>query len=124
LANAQKLTVLSEIRKGRQQMNTKKIVFSGMVTGVVGVGLGLVVLALAPCPYTGKPYQNLDRTYTLIGGIAGLLIGASQETIRQLKKERDYEEAIAEKFRQAKDSFLHLHSDSAHLINHVEKDRF
>lgn len=74
-------------------MNTKRIIFSGIVTAMIGVGLGLVMLQLAPCPYTGKPYQNLKRTYTVIGGLAGLMFGASQEAIRQLKKQRDQEEA-------------------------------
>ncbi|UBF29749.1 hypothetical protein K9N68_23155 [Kovacikia minuta CCNUW1] len=103
-------------------MNIKKIVFSGIVTGAVGTGLGLVMLALAPVPYTGKPYQNLERTYVVIGGIAGLLIGSSQETIRQLKKQRDQEEAIADQLRQAKNNFMQLNPDQAHRIKHVEQD--
>jgi hypothetical protein len=87
-------------------MNTRKIIFSSIITGAVGAGLGLVMIYLAPCPYTGKLYQNIDRTYILIGGIAGLLVGSSQETIRQLKKQRDQEEALAEQFRQASATLL------------------
>jgi hypothetical protein len=92
-------------------MNTKKILFSGIVTGIVGTGLGLITLALAPVPYSGKPYRDLQDTYTIIGGIAGLLIGASQETVRQLKKERDDEENLAEQFRRAKATLHPLNTD-------------
>jgi hypothetical protein len=92
-------------------MNTKKILFSAIVTGIVGTGLGLITLALAPVPYSGKLYKDLQSTYTIIGGIAGLLIGASQETVRQLKKERDDEENLAEQFRQAKAAFHQLDTD-------------
>jgi hypothetical protein len=105
-----------------RSMNTRKIIFSGIVTGAVGTGLGLVMIYLAPCPYSGKPYQNLGRTYTLIGGIAGLLIGSSQETIRQLKKQRDQEEELADQLREAKAAFMQLHPDTNQLMKHIEQD--
>lgn len=83
-------------------MNTKRIIFSGIVTGIIGTGLGLVILHLAPCPYGGKIYQSLKSQYAVIGGVAGLLFGASQEAVRQLKRQCDREEAIAAQRQQLK----------------------
>lgn len=76
-------------------MNKRRILFSGLITSTVGVGLGLVMLQLAPTPYASSMYGNLKRDYLIIGGIAGLLLGSSQETIRQLKRQCDQDEAIA-----------------------------
>ncbi len=76
-------------------MNKRRILFSGLITSAVGVGLGLVMLQLAPTPYASSMYGNLKRDYLIIGGIAGLLLGSSQETIRQLKRQCDQDEAIA-----------------------------
>lgn len=78
-------------------MNTKRIAFSGVVTSAVGVGLGLVMLSLAPCPYSSNLYRNLKRDYLIIGGVMGLLFGAGQETVRQLKRQCDEEDAIADR---------------------------
>jgi hypothetical protein len=39
-------------------------------------------------------YQHMDQKYAVIGAVAGLLFGASQESIRQLKKQRDQEETL------------------------------
>ena len=63
----------------------------------VGVGLGLVMLSLAPIPYSSDPYRNLKQDYLIIGGVIGLLFGAGQETVRQLKRQCDDEETIADR---------------------------
>lgn len=76
-------------------MNKRRILFSGLITSAVGVGLGLVMLQLAPTPYASSLYSNLKRNYLIVGGIAGLLLGSSQETVRQLKRQCDHDEAIA-----------------------------
>ncbi len=76
-------------------MNKRRILFSGVITSAVGVGLGVVIFQLAPIPYSSSMYCNLKRDYLIMGGIAGLLLGASQETIRQLKRKCDQDEAIA-----------------------------
>ncbi|PZV09093.1 MAG: hypothetical protein DCF22_19070 [Leptolyngbya sp.] len=76
-------------------MNKRRILFCGVITSAVGVGLGLVILQLAPTPYSSRMYCNLNRDYLIIGGITGLLLGSSQETIRQLKRHCDQDEAIA-----------------------------
>jgi outer membrane lipoprotein SlyB len=72
-------------------MNAKLIVFSGIVTAAVGAGLGIVIANLAPTPYTDL-YRHLDQKYAVIGAVAGLLVGASQESLRELKQQRDQEE--------------------------------
>jgi uncharacterized membrane protein YgaE (UPF0421/DUF939 family) len=75
-------------------MNTRLIAFSGFVTAFVGAGIGFVTANLLPCPYTSQMYQDLEQKYALVGAVAGLLIGSSQEMIRELKQERDAEEDL------------------------------
>lgn len=79
---------------GAKQMNVKLVAFSGIVTAVVGAGIGFVAADLFPCPYTSQIYRNLEQKYAIVGAVAGLLIGSSQEMIRQLKQERDAEEDL------------------------------
>lgn len=88
--------------QGEGAMNNKRIIFSGIVTAVVGVGLGLVMVQLFPTPYKGEIYQNLDRKYGLIGGVVGLVFGASQEAVRQLKRQCEREEALTAQREQSK----------------------
>ncbi|MFN6441253.1 MAG: hypothetical protein RMY35_030840 [Nostoc sp. DedSLP01] len=75
-------------------MNAKLIAFSGIVTAFLGAGIGFTVAHLLPCPYTSQMYKDLDRKYAIIGVVAGLVIGSSQEMIRELKQERDAEEDL------------------------------
>lgn len=78
-------------------MNARLIVFSGIVTAGLGAVLGVVIASLAPCPYGSDLYKDLDQKYAIVGAISGLLVGASQEMIREAKEERDREETLAEK---------------------------
>lgn len=82
------------LRVGGKQMNTKLIIFSGIVTAFLGAGIGFVTAQLFPCPYTSQIYKDLEQKYVIIGAVAGLLIGSSQEMIRELKQERDGEEYL------------------------------
>lgn len=70
----------------------EKIFFAGIITALIGAGLGFVIAKLAEPPYTSKYYRNLDRVYVIVCGTGGLLFGMSQEALRQLKVERDLEE--------------------------------
>ncbi|AFZ45004.1 hypothetical protein PCC7418_2874 [Halothece sp. PCC 7418] len=73
-------------------MNYKRIIFSGLVTALVGMGMGWVVGRAIPSPYTSEVYRDLGRKYAIVGGSFGLLMGLSQESLRQLKQQRDREE--------------------------------
>ncbi len=73
-------------------MNKKLILFSGILTSLVGVGLGLVIASMFHSPYTSQPYQGLSQKYMIIGGVTGLLLGGSQEALRQMKHQRDEQE--------------------------------
>ncbi len=77
-------------------MNVKLIVFSSVVTTLVGGMLGLAIAKMRPSPYTNIAiYQNFEQKYIIVGAITGLTIGASQEAIRQLKRQREEEENAA-----------------------------
>jgi hypothetical protein len=75
-------------------MNLKLIAFSSIVTAFLGAGIGFVTPHLFPCPYTSQMYHNLDQKYAIAGIFAGLLIGSSQEMIRELKQERDEQDDL------------------------------
>ncbi|BCL39529.1 hypothetical protein NSMS1_59760 [Nostoc sp. MS1] len=82
-------------------MNPKLIAFSGIVTAFLGVGIGFIIAYLLPSPYTSPMYKDLAQKYAIIGGISGLLIGSSQEMVRELKEERDMEEELMQELEQA-----------------------
>ncbi|MEH2318795.1 hypothetical protein [Nostoc sp.] len=82
-------------------MNVRLIAFSGFVTAFVGGGLGFLIANLFPCHYTSQIYQHLEQKYAIVGAFAGLVIGSSQEMIRELKQERDAEEDLLRDFNRA-----------------------
>ncbi|MCW5317100.1 hypothetical protein GTQ43_25795 [Nostoc sp. KVJ3] len=82
-------------------MNPRLIAFSGLMTAFVGGGIGFIIANLFPSPYTSQMYQHLDQKYAIFGAVAGLVIGSSQEVIRELKQERDAEEELLRDFNKA-----------------------
>jgi hypothetical protein len=72
-------------------MNYKLLFFSGMVTMAIGLGLGIIFTVLFATPYTSGLYREQRNSFIAIGAIGGLLVGVSQEAIRQLKRKQDQE---------------------------------
>jgi zinc transporter ZupT len=72
-------------------MNYKMLFFAGVVTMVIGMGLGMVLAVLLPTPYQGGLYREQKRSFIVVGAAGGLLVGMSQEAIRQLKQKQDRE---------------------------------
>jgi hypothetical protein len=70
-------------------MNYKRIIFSGIITALLGTGIGWVIGRALPSPYTAEIYRNLERKYALAGATLGLIFGCSQEALRQLKQQRE-----------------------------------
>jgi hypothetical protein len=74
-------------------MNIKLIIFSAIVTSAIGTGIGVGAAEIAAPQFVSQTYQNIHTKYAVIGAAAGLLVGGSQEAIRQLKRQRDREDA-------------------------------
>lgn len=70
----------------------KLIVFSAIVTAGVGGILGIATAEIAATRYTSEMYQNLNRRYLEVGIATGAVVGAAQEAIRQVKKQKDRED--------------------------------
>ncbi|MEO0489894.1 MAG: hypothetical protein AAF215_31130 [Cyanobacteria bacterium P01_A01_bin.123] len=60
-------------------MNLRTIVFSGLMTCLLGMvlGIGLAEISRAETP------SNVHSSYGLAGAIVGLAVGAAQEALRQ-----------------------------------------
>ncbi|WP_052128573.1 hypothetical protein [Neosynechococcus sphagnicola] len=80
-------------------MNYKCVACSALIVAAAGALIGLAIAEIASPPFHSRFYRDLRHRYFLIGAGAGLLFGAGQESVRQLKKQQDQEEA-AERLRQ------------------------
>ncbi|MBE9127648.1 MULTISPECIES: hypothetical protein [unclassified Coleofasciculus] len=61
-------------------MNITRIILSGLITGVVGIVLGIGLAEINQDDNRPQaPYQ-----YAVVGAILGLAVGSGQEAIRQL----------------------------------------
>ncbi len=85
-------------------MNWRRMLYTGLVNILIGVGIGYVLANIAKSPYTSRAYQNLDRIYMTVGGVGGFLVGGSWEGLRQLKEKRDREERQLSQQSKPKDS--------------------
>jgi len=74
-------------------MNRKLLFFSGLVTMVIGLGLGSILATLLPTPYRGGIYIDQKPGFMLIGATGGFLFGVSIEALRELKEQRDREDS-------------------------------
>lgn len=75
-------------------MNIRLIIFSGVMTGLVGAVIGLAAAQIGQrgfnqLKFQGQYYQDLHNKYTLIGGSLGLAVGVAQECVRELKADRE-----------------------------------
>jgi hypothetical protein len=74
-------------------MNIRLIIFSGVITALIGAVLGLAAARIGQrdfnqLKYQGQYYQDLHNKYALIGASLGLAIGIGQECVRELKAQR------------------------------------
>lgn len=77
-------------------MNLRMILFSGVVTALIGAMIGLAAARIGQRDFNqlrfeSKAYQDLHRKYALIGAALGLAAGIGQECVRELKKQRKEE---------------------------------
>jgi hypothetical protein len=75
-------------------MNGKRILFSAIITAVIGfvIGLGLAKFGQPDevrLRYETESSRRLFRTYGWLGGGIGFFFGAGQEYLRQAKIQRD-----------------------------------
>lgn len=61
-------------------MQLTRIVFSGVVTAIVGIFLGLAMAEI----HRADDRPNAPSQYATAGAILGLLVGSGQEALRQL----------------------------------------
>ncbi len=75
-------------------MNIRLIIFSGVMTGLIGAVIGLAAAQIGQRGFNqpkfeGQYYQDLHNRYTLIGASLGLVVGVAQECVRELKADRE-----------------------------------
>ena len=91
-------------------MDSRRITFAAIICAIAGTGLGLVLFTLVKPPFQSRTYRTLGSIYLVAGGVGGLLFGASQEALRQLKQARDAEEVAAQRLRSQR--YHQLESDT------------
>jgi hypothetical protein len=84
-------------------MNYRLVVYSGIMTALIGALFGwalsyMVRPDLDRLPYESQFYQTLNRRYPLIGAGLGLAVGSGFAVIRQTQKQRDRENNQSDNF--------------------------
>ncbi len=77
-------------------MNLRMILFSGVVTALIGSMIGLAAARIGQRDFNqlrfeSKAYQDLHKKYALVGAGLGLAVGIGQECVRELKAQRKEE---------------------------------
>ncbi len=70
-------------------MNCKLLLSSGLITMMIGMGLGAILATLLPTPYKSGIYLDQKPDYMIIGATGGFLFGISIVVLRELKEQRD-----------------------------------
>lgn len=70
-------------------MKRKVIGFCGLMTALAGAVIGLAVAEISQNEFESSIYNNLHGKLALVGAGIGALVGAGQETVRELKAEQD-----------------------------------
>ena len=73
-------------------MNPKLLLFSGVITMLIGTGLGFILATLLKTPFNTGLYRDQKPGFMLVGAGGGFLFGVSMEALRELKQQRDREE--------------------------------
>lgn len=73
-------------------MNMRIIIFSGIITALLGGMFGIAIAEITKRPYQCCPTSKMDigfsrprrtRTYAIIGALAGFTVGVVQASLRQ-----------------------------------------
>ncbi len=75
-------------------MNTKRILFSAIVTAIVGAGVGILLTEIKPYYYPDRSAHQSPLLSAIVGIVVGFLSGAAQESVRELKMQQDQEEKL------------------------------
>ncbi len=78
-------------------MKMRLIIFSGLVTGLIGMAIGVAATKIGQpdfntLTYSSKSYSDMYKNYIWFGAALGATAGIAQECVRELKQERDREE--------------------------------
>jgi len=77
-------------------MKMRLIVFSGLVTGLAGMMIGLAATKIGQPDFNTLKYptqSNIYQNFIWFGAALGVTTGIAQECLRELKQERDHDQS-------------------------------